>query len=411
MNKISPTLLNFNPSATNSIGVELEIQILDRETGAVVPGAVQILKACQEESIQSVSAEFMQSMIEVKTGICENVSEARTQLYQEVKKVHHIASSLGYALAISGTHPFARSNSNAVFPTERYERIRDRLGWIASQDLVFALHVHVGVPNGDMAIGLMNVLVQYLPHLAALAANSPFWQGVDTGLASFRSALYGLFPHSGVPPYFSKWKDFKNYMQVMQGSQALESIKDIYWDIRPRADYGTIEIRIFDAPLSLSMAMSLAALTRTLVIANQRLLEERPSLCKGDKRRQWMALENKWSAIRYGLQGTYIRTPSGKKRSLAHDVKELIERLLPVAKESGDDRYIRALLPLDSFETGAERQRRLYRQSGSWEVLMKDMMTRFSEELSPSPPSLTLSTPLLTRNNTSLPEANITVPL
>jgi carboxylate-amine ligase len=374
--------LSFVPSAAASIGVELEIQILDRETGEIAPGAIPILRQCKEQALEGVTAEFMQSMIEIKTGVCADVAEVRAQLYPLARTVRNIATSLGYELALCGTHPFARSSHNAVFPGERYERIRDRLGWVASHDLIFGLHVHVGVPNGDMAIALINCLVQYLPHLLALSANSPFWQGVDTGLASFRAAFYGLIPHSGVPPYFSKWKDFRNYLQVMLGSKAIGSLKDVYWDIRPRPDYGTIELRIFDAPPSLADVLGLVALTRSLVIATGRLLAERPQLRRGDIRKQWMALENKWSAIRHGLEGTYIRTPSGKRRSLAHDAGELIERLLPVARESGDDRFLKMLQPLDGMESGPARQRRLYRESGSWTALIDDMTRRLSRELS-----------------------------
>jgi carboxylate-amine ligase len=170
-------------------------------------------------------------------------------------------------------------------------------------------------------------------------------------------------------------------MQVMLGSGAIESLKDIYWDIRPRPDYGTLEFRIFDVTPTLSAALALAALTRTLVIATSRRLAERPQLCRGDRRKQWMALENKWSAIRYGLQGTYLRTPSGKRRSIAHDTAELIERLLPVARESGDDRYLKRLQPVDKLEVGSDLQRRAYRESGSWQRLMQSVRQRFADEL------------------------------
>jgi carboxylate-amine ligase len=374
----------FRSSPTTSIGIEIEIQILDRETGDLVPGAVPVLKLCRSGAIDGVSSEFMQSMIEIKTGVCANVSELAQQIYPLARKVRTIATSLGYDLALAGTHPFARASGNAVFPGERYERIRERLGWVAAHDLIFGLHVHVGVPNGDVAIGLVNSLVQYLPHMLALSANSPFWQGVDTGLASFRAAFYGLLPRSGVPPYFSKWQDFRRYLQVMRGSGALESLKDIYWDIRPRPDYGTIEFRIFDVAPTLSAALSLAALTRSLVIETSRRLAARPQLCRGDKRKQWMALENKWSAIRYGLQGTYLRTPSGKRRSIAHDTAELVERLLPIARESGDDRFLKLLLPVEKLEVGSDLQRRAYRESGDWRTLMQSLRQRFADEIATS---------------------------
>lgn len=373
--------LGFVPSRTCSIGVEVEMQIVDRETRATAPGAVPILRRCRDEEVGGVSAEFMQSMIEIKTGVCEDVGEVHGQLVPLARRVRNIATSLGYEVALAGTHPFGRPSANAVFPDERYERIRERLGWVAAHDLIFGVHVHVGVPCGDMAIALTNSLVPYLPHLLALSANSPFWQGVDTGLASFRSAFYGLIPHSGLPPYFRSWKSFRSYLRVMLGSQAIGSIKDLYWDIRPRPDFGTIELRIFDTPSSIAAILGLAALTRALVLDTTRRLEARPQLRPGDPRRAWIARENKWSATRHGLQGTYIRTLSGKRRSLAHDARELIERLLPIAGESGDDRFLRALMPCDERESGFERQRRIYRESGSFEAVTADQVASLEQEL------------------------------
>lgn len=180
-----------------------------------------------------------------------NVSDA--WLFREKSKRLWVTFSLGFEIALVGTHPFHRSSSSVVFPDERYERILERLAWLTYQRVVFGLHIHVGVPDGELALGAINILVQYLPHLLALSANSPFWQGVDTGLASSRAALYRLLPHSGVPRYFGKWKEFRTYCHVMQDCKAMQSFKDIYWDIRPRPDFGTIEFRICDTPASLAV--------------------------------------------------------------------------------------------------------------------------------------------------------------
>lgn len=373
--------LAFTPSLEPTLGVELELQILDRETGDLGPGAVRILKACAEENLSGVSAELMQSMIEVKTGICRNVREVQQEMFPILRRVRNIAGSLGFDLGLSGTHPFHRTSGSVLFPAERYERIFDRLAWLTYQRVVFGLHVHVGVPSGDLALGVTSMLVQYLPHLLALSANSPFWQGVDTGLASARAALYRLLPHAGVPRYFSKWKEFRTFCHVMQDCKAMASFKDIYWDIRPRPDFGTIEFRICDTPASLEVMLGIVALTRCLVISALRLLEERPQLRRGDMRRHWIAIENKWLATRHGPDAMYIRTPAGKRRALAHDLAELIDRLMPIARESDDHVYLAALQPIPRFESGAARQRRLYRESGNWKALTSDMTRRLSEEL------------------------------
>jgi carboxylate-amine ligase len=373
--------LAFHGSAEPTLGVELELQILDRESGDLAPGAVRILKMCAEEKVEGVSAELMQSMFEVKTGVCKNVTEVREQLLPRLRKARIFANSLGYQLALGGTHPFHRSSTSVVFPAERYERIMERLAWLTYQRIVFGLHIHVGVPDGDVALAVSSLLVKYLPHLLAVSSNSPFWQGLDTGLASSRAALYGLLPHSGIPPHFGKWKEFRTYCQVMRDSKAIESFKDIYWDIRPRPDFGTLEFRICDMPPTLSLTFAIVALTRCLVIATLNLLKERPAARRGDLRRHWIAGENKWLATRYGLGAMYIRTPAGKRRPLKKDLAELIDRMLPIARSQGDDSFLAPLRNLDTFETGADAQRNLFRQNGNWKALTDATIRRFAEEL------------------------------
>ncbi|MCC7424721.1 MAG: YbdK family carboxylate-amine ligase [Planctomycetaceae bacterium] len=376
--------LRFHPSARNTIGVELELQILDSVTGDLAPGSVRILKVCEQEKVEGVSAELMQSMIEIKTGICANVVEARDQLLPVLRKVRNIAHSLGYQLALGGTHPFHRGTSAAVYPAERYERIQERLAWLTYQRVVFGLHVHVGMPGGDMAMGVISMLVRYLPHLLAASASSPFWHGEDTGLASSRSALYRMLPHSGVPMYFYNWKEFRNFYRVMKDTGAIHSTKDIYWDIRPCPSFGTIEFRVCDMPLTLSTVFGVTALIHCLTISAQRLLEDRPLLRRGDVRRHWMAVENLWLATRHGLKGMHIRTPSGKRRSLAQDLSELIERLMPIAEETGDAAFLKALRPGEQPETGADRLRRIFRETGDWKAVTTDMTQRWSKELQPA---------------------------
>lgn len=379
--------LAFHPSQETSLGVEIEMQILDCESKDLSPGSVRILKECEREKIEGVSAELMQSMLEVKTGVCSNVDEVRQQLFPRVRRVRNIASSLGYELAMAGTHPFHRASSSAVYPAERYERIRDRLVWLTDQRVMFGLHVHVGMPSGDLAIGAINLLMQYVPHLIAISANSPFWQGVDTGLSSSRLALYRLLPHAGLPLYFGNWKDFRRYCKVMKDCQTITSFKDIYWDIRPRPDLGTIEFRVCDIPLTLSATLSIVALIHCVAVSGLRLLQDRPHARRGDIRRHWIAVENKWLATRYGMEAMYVRTPSGKRRSLASDLAELIDHLMPIARELGDEHYLQRLKPVDKLETGAAHQRKKYREAGSWPVLVDHMVKLLLKDLETGPGS------------------------
>jgi carboxylate-amine ligase len=373
--------LDFHGSAQASLGVEIELQILDRESGDLAPGAVQVLQACAEDPVEGVTAELMQSMIEVKTGVCRDVAAVRDSLVPQLRRVRNIATSLGYDLALGGTHPFSRAGAAAVFPAERYQRLQEHYAWLTNQMLVFGLHVHVGVPDGDRALRVTNAAVAYLPHLLALSANSPFWQGVDTGLASTRAAIFRLLPHAGVPPYFADWPDFCEYCRVMHACGAIQSTKDIYWDIRPRPQQGTVEFRICDVPASLEVLLGLVALIRTVVVAAGQKLTEGPDGEGGDPRRHWIAVENKWRATRYGLKAQCIRTPGQAFRTLGEDVDRLLEQLAPIAQEGGDESFLGVLRPAGSFETGSERQRRLYRSTGDWKAVTAEMVGRWAEEL------------------------------
>jgi len=376
--------LQFQPSSENSVGIEVELQILDRDTGDLCPGAVRLLAACTEEGLEGVSAEFMQSQLEIKSGVCRNVAELGTALPPLLRRVRIIANSLGYDLGLGGTHPFNRAANSAVFPAERYQRIQNQMAWLTHQGLVFGLHVHVGVTGGDMAIGVMNTLVQYLPHLLALSASSPFWGGVDTGLASVRAALSRMVPHGGLPHYFANWKDFCTYCRVMHDCRAIQATKDIHWDIRPRPRLGTVEFRVCDMPLTLDRVFGLTALIRTLTIASQRLLEQRPKMRQGDRRHYWIAVENKWLATRYGLDAKCIRTPGGKRRGLTEDVARLLEQMMPIARETGDADSLAALQSQEKLETGSDRLRSLYRETGEWRALIEEMKNRWVRELEES---------------------------
>ncbi|MGE3809220.1 MAG: YbdK family carboxylate-amine ligase, partial [Gemmataceae bacterium] len=390
--------MSFRPSLEPTLGVELELLVLDRGTLDLAPGSVRILEACATESVPGVTAELMQSMIEVKTGICNDVADVHGQLLPSLRATHGIARSLGYGLALAGTHPFHQSSTSVVFPDERYERVLERLAWLTYQRVVFGLHVHVGVPGGKEALGVMTLLTPYLPHLLALSANSPYWHSADTGLASSRAALYNLLPHAGLPPYFGDWDEFRNYCRVMQGCGVMQSFKDVYWDIRPRPDLGTVEFRICDVPASLATTLGLVALTRCLVIWALRALDEQPRQLRRDRRHNWIGVENKWLATRYGLEAPYIRSPGGKRRPLSEEVARLIERLLPIAREIGDDEFLTPFRAIERFETGSEFQRRFYRQSGGWRALMHQLVSRLTGELGAegsvnpfSPPNLRLS--------------------
>lgn len=371
----------FHGSPQPTVGVEVELPILDREGGELSPGSPRLLRACRDENIDGVSAELMQSMIEVRSDTCENVTELRDMLMPRIRRVRNLATSMGYDFALLGTHPSAKATEHVLFPDERYALGEKRLAWMIYHRVTFGLHVHVGVRSGDEAIALINLLVQYLPHVLALSANSPFWQGIDTGLASARAALYGLVPHAGVPRNFENWKEFRNYCHTLRECKVMQSHRDVKWDIRPRADFGTVEFRICDVPGTTDQIFGIAALLRCLVIFGQRLMDEKPQLRRGDVRRQWIAVENKWLATRSGLEAVYISAPTGKRHSLRHEVAGLLEKLMPVAQQHGDEHTLRSLGLIHTYRSGSDRQRRIYREEGNWRAITDQLSAQLAKEL------------------------------
>jgi carboxylate-amine ligase len=380
--KFDPAELDFQRSPEATLGVELELQILEKGTGELAPGATRILDAASEEEIAGVDGEFLMSMVELKTGICRNVAEVRDTFFPLLRRLRNLALAVGYDLALGGTHPFSPAAKNAVSPGDRYQRIRKRQGWLAYHEAIFGLHIHVGVPDTERAFGLINLLTPYLPHLLAVSANSPFWQGVDTEFASARAALFRPTAHSGIPLHFETAHGFGAYYRVLRDNGVFGSTKDIYWDLRPRPCMGTIEFRICDAPASLSHLLGLVALVRSLVIDGLRQLDENPGLAAGDPGNHWLASENKTLAARYGLRALCVREPGLERRSLGADLDALLERLQSVAHASDEADF---LLPfhggMERFESGADRQRRLYRQTGDWRPVLDEMRGRWVREL------------------------------
>jgi carboxylate-amine ligase len=380
MSGIGPHI-NFQPCTQPSIGVELELQVLDRDTGDLAPGALRILQECDAAGLDGVSGEFLLSMLEVRSDVCANVAGLRDNILPRLRQVRNIASSLGYDLALSGTHPFARPTMAAIAPGERYQRIQRHHGWLAYQEAVFGLHIHVGVPNGDAAIGVINHVVEYLPHLLSLSANSPFWQGVDTSYASARLRMFRPSASCGIPQPFDDWREFCDYCAAMSGAGALESIKDLYWDIRPQPDFGTVEFRIFDAPSSLSAVLGLTALTRSLVVSALQSMQGRGITYGADKQVFWLANENRWLATRYGLDAGCMRRRGAERRTLRDDCSHLIDQLTPVSRSLGDDHFLKQLRTSRPLACGADKQRQIYRQHGQWQAVVDHLKTAWVSEV------------------------------
>lgn len=358
--------LQFVPSPELTLGVEVELQLVDRVSRDLSPAAPQVLDRVAGAS-RNVKPEFFQSMIEVSTGVCANAAEARRDLERELGVLRPICEEMGLSLAAAGSHPFARHRDRLLFPDARYQSLIDRNRWVARRFQVFGLHIHLGVRSPEHAAAMYNGLLPYLPYALALSASSPFWQGGDTGLASCRVTVYETLPTAGHPCTFRDWAEFEELYRGMVRSQAIRSIKDIWWDMRPHPDYGTVEVRICDVLPRLSEIVALVAFIHSLFA----WLDEQYQ----DGRRfepvpYWLLRENKWRALRWGLEAELVLDAAGRLRTLRDSAAELIPHLEPAAARLGCSNELRQAAALLDSAPSYQRQRAVFTESGSLETVV-----------------------------------------
>jgi carboxylate-amine ligase len=313
-----------------SVGVEIELQLVDPDTLDLTPAAPRLLQRLADAP--HIKPELFQSMIEINTGICANAAEARRDLDATVARLREVCAVERVRLASAGSHPFAQHRDRVPFPGERYAQLIDRNKWVARRLMVFGLHVHVGMRDGEHATQLLNGALHYLPHLLALSASSPFWQGSDTGLASSRTIVFEALPTAGHPCTFPTWKAFESFYDAMLASNAIGSIKDIWWDVRPHPDFGTVEVRICDGVPSVAKTTCVVALVHALFAwldarheAGERFNPPAP----------WILRENKWRASRWGLEARFVLDDSGRSAHARDEFDHLQAALAPVAAGQG----------------------------------------------------------------------------
>ena len=328
--------ITWNPSRGASLGVEWELQLIDCRTRMLRQDAREVLAELpglsEAGEVPRLRHELMQSTIEVVTGICSTVSEAKDDLAATISQLERITETRGTMLACAGTHPVSDWRDAKMAPIQRYAELVEQLQWLARRIQTFGVHVHVGIRDGSKAIPIVNALAAYLPHFLALTASSPFWSGHDTGLASSRAVIFGGLPTSGPPPQLACWSEFEEYMDTLLRAGTVRSIKEVWWDIRPHPDFGTVEIRMFDGVPTLREVGMVAALSQSLV----QLLDTQ--LDRGYKLptpAAWVVKDNKWRATRYGLDAIVITDDTGSTAPIRDELFELVAELEPVAARLG----------------------------------------------------------------------------
>lgn len=346
----------FTSSPKPTLGVEVELQIVDPATFNLKQGSVQLLDRLGNDH-PKIKQELTQSTIEVITGICDDVDHAVSDLTGSLRELYALGDELGLAFAAAGTHPFGQWRDQKVFPNDRYQGLVDKIQWPARRLLIYGLHVHVGVSSGEKAIAVSNALTSYLPHLLAISASSPFVDFEDTGLASTRSKIFEGMPTAGLPYRLANYGEFQRFMNTLVRAKAIETIREIWWDIRPHPNFGTLEVRVCDVPSTMHELASLVALVQCLVVA---LCERYEKGAPAQLLKPWILRENKWRAVRHGLDADVICDNDGDHGPLREQIPDLVAKLEPVAERLGCLDHLRGLHR--TLEEGAsyERQRAAY---------------------------------------------------
>ena len=347
---------------TFNIGIEEEYQTIDPVTRDLRSHiGTELLPEGKRQLSESVKAEMHQSVVEVGTGVCRDVKEAKKAITDLRHSIITLAHQNGLRAAAAGTHPFADWRMQEIYPDARYDAIVSDLQQVARENLIFGLHVHIGIKDKEEAIALMNSVRYFLPHILALSVNSPFWLGYDTGLKSYRCKVFDKFPRTNIPDTFTSHSDYQNYVDLLIKTNCIDNAKKIWWDIRPHPFFPTLEFRICDVPMRVDETIAIVALIQATLLKLYKL-----HLMNQDFRPYSRALimENKWRALRYGLDGQLI--DFGKKtevpmRSLMMEYLEFVDDVLDELGSRDEIAYIHHIL---QHGTGADRQLRVYQETG-----------------------------------------------
>ncbi len=363
-----------------TIGVEEEFQIVDPATGELRSHVTNLIEASAGGLGDQIKPEMHQSIVEIGTKICGDVEELSVELRRIRGELVRGAERVGLQVAAAGTHPFSSWIDQVITPGERYKNIVEELQHLARSLLIFGMHVHVAVPDRTTMIDLMNMVRYFLPHLLALSTSSPFWMRRDTGLKSFRTTVFRRFPRTGIPDHFSSWSEYEDYVGLLVHLHCIDNAKKIWWDVRPHPTFGTLEFRICDVATRVDEAIAIAALTQAIIVKLHRLYTRNMGFRIYPRA---LIEENKWRAARWGVEGKLI--DFGKRTEVPMQV--LGGELLSFVDDVVDDLGSReALMPIHRIlreGTSAERQLRVYRETGELKAVVRHLVAETSDGVTP----------------------------
>ena len=348
---------------TFTLGIEEEYQTVDPESRDLRSHiATEMLAKGKLRLEERVKAEMHQSVIEVGTRICRDIKEANEDLFDLRRNMVRLAEENGLILVAGATHPFADWRMQEIHPDPRYKQVVEDLQQVARANLIFGLHVHVGIEDKEAAIRVMNSLRYFLPHILALSTNSPFWQGMETGYKSYRAKVFERFPRTNLPDSFASYSEFESYVDLLIKTNCIDNAKKIWWDIRPHPFFDTVEVRICDIPLRAKESIAIAALIQATACKLWHLHSRNIDYRAYSRA---LLMENKFRAVRYGLDGKMI--DFGKQvevpaRDLILEYLEFVDDVLEELDSREEISYIRTMLEQGS---GADRQLQVFRETGN----------------------------------------------
>ncbi len=343
-----------------TIGIEEEFQIIDPQTRELRSRVNEILEEGQMILGEQVKPEMHQSMVEVGTGICKNIKEAKADVTKLRRTIAELAHRKGLAIVAASTHPISHWADQRIFENERYYQLIEELQHSARSLLIFGMHVHIGMADREAAIAVMNAARYMLPHIYALSASSPFWIGRNTGMKSYRYEVFKQFPRTGIPEYFSSASDFDNFVNLLIKTGCIDNGKKIWWDIRPHPFFPTLEFRICDIPSRLEETICIAALFQAITAKLYKLYRQNLGF---RLYRRALIEENKWRAARYGLDGKLIDFGKREEVSTRGLILELLEFVDDVVDELGSRDEINYVHKILEEGTSADRQLKVYEET------------------------------------------------
>lgn len=363
------------PSLT--LGIEEEYQIVDPVTGELRSYITEILDEHGQITVENVKPELHQSVVEVGSSVCESSSEIRSEVVRLRRAVMDLAAKDGLKIIAAGTHPFSSWMDQEITPLERYMGVAEDLQDLAKKNLIFGMHVHVGIEDRDFLIDAMKVSRYFIPHILALSTSSPFWIGRNTGLKSYRSVQWRNFPRTGVPPTFNNYAEYEYILKMLVSGRSIEDASKIWWDIRPHHIYPTLEFRFCDICTRVDEAVCIAAIFQAIVAKLWKLRHDNLTF-----RIYPLSLieENKWRAVRYGVAGKLLDLGKETERPAREVLEELIEWFLDdVLDELGSRKEVEYAFKILEEGSSADRQLRVFEETGEMKAVVDHLIAETAE--------------------------------